>query len=461
MTMNTQFSDADLEEIVDDGIAAGARSSARAPLVEVRRTRLADVEPERVEWLWEGYLPRRKLVVAEGDPGLGKSTTMICVASALSSGGVLPDGTKLEPADSLFITYEDGVADTLRPRAAAHGADLTRIHVLEGIRCNNEPERLITLPGDLPAIRREAEKLGVKLLVIDPFNAALSGTIDSYKDHDVRRAMAPLARLAEEAGLTVVVVRHLTKGHRSSAILAGGGSIGIAGAARVVLAVHRHPEDVDGGSRRVLTVVKNNLAKIAPTRAFTLVNDPEYHVARIEWGEVMSVSADQLTASRGDEEERGALDEARDFLRDRLARGPRQKAEILNDARREKLAERTVERAARSLGIRTKRTFGGPGVWELPPISPSNSAFGENGADSSISPNPSNLANSAYIGERGEIGEIGEIGALVQQPKLLRIENGVRYFSDGSSQMTADRIAGEVARRAAIAGGRTAPEEVP
>jgi hypothetical protein len=39
--------------------------------------RAADVQPERVRWLWPGRVPFGKLTVLDGDPGLGKSTFTI------------------------------------------------------------------------------------------------------------------------------------------------------------------------------------------------------------------------------------------------------------------------------------------------------------------------------------------------------------------------------------------------
>jgi hypothetical protein len=43
--------------------------------------RLADVAPERVTWLWDGYLPIGKLVVLDGDPGVGKSMLTVDLAA--------------------------------------------------------------------------------------------------------------------------------------------------------------------------------------------------------------------------------------------------------------------------------------------------------------------------------------------------------------------------------------------
>lgn len=42
------------------------------------------VEKQEVEWLWYPYIPYGKLTLLQGDPGDGKSTFMINIASALT-----------------------------------------------------------------------------------------------------------------------------------------------------------------------------------------------------------------------------------------------------------------------------------------------------------------------------------------------------------------------------------------
>jgi hypothetical protein len=89
-------------------------------------------------------------------------------------------------------------------------------------------------------------------------------------DQEVRQALVPLAKLADETGSAIVLVRHLRKAG-GSAIQRGGGSIGIAGQARSVLAVARDPDDSE---RRLLTVTGGNVGpeSESPTLAFRLVS---------------------------------------------------------------------------------------------------------------------------------------------------------------------------------------------
>ena len=89
--------------------------------------------PRRVEWLWEPYLARGKLSILDGDPGVGKSLVTVDLAARLSRGGPLPDGTPAgRPHVTLFLNAEDSVADTVRPRAEAAGADLDKLLFVTG-----------------------------------------------------------------------------------------------------------------------------------------------------------------------------------------------------------------------------------------------------------------------------------------------------------------------------------------
>ena len=102
-------------------LLAGAKAesngagSGRIPRV----VRANEVPPEKIEWLWPGRLALGKISLLEGDPGLGKSTLTLEIAARLSTGRPLPGGRILPPTGSLFLSAEDGVADTIVPRLMA------------------------------------------------------------------------------------------------------------------------------------------------------------------------------------------------------------------------------------------------------------------------------------------------------------------------------------------------------
>jgi len=346
--------------------ASGHRQSRRVTQPILSRT-LSDVTPERVNWFWDGYIAFGKLTLVEGDPGCGKSTFTMACAACVSAGRAMPCGTQLSPADVLLVSYEDGEADTIRPRAEAAGADLARVHVIRGIG-HDQP---IVIPEHVAALQAEIERRRARLVVIDPLGAALSGGIDSHKDTDVRRALAPLARLAETTGAAIVVVRHLAKGARGSAVLAGSGSVGISAAARAVLTVGvpRHATD---SHERLLAVAKNNLAIRASSVRFRIEAAELASgvlASRIRWLGKSSESADELIAARCPDQAPSALMHATNFLRDALASGLRKASEVQEEARAHGISPSTLARARVSLGVIQKRDGFGPGgvsVWSLP-----------------------------------------------------------------------------------------------
>jgi hypothetical protein len=108
------------------------RESTRAAIdVQPVLVALKDVQPETVTWLWPGRLAAGKLALLVGDPGLGKSWTTLDLAARLSAGRLMPDGASaVPPGDVILLSAEDGLADTIRPRLDALGADVARIHHL-------------------------------------------------------------------------------------------------------------------------------------------------------------------------------------------------------------------------------------------------------------------------------------------------------------------------------------------
>jgi RecA-family ATPase len=163
----------------------------------VKLVRLADVEPETVDWLWQGRIPVGKLVTLDGDPGLGKSTLTTDISATVTTGGAWPDGSQCHhPGAVLLMSAEDGLSDTIRPRAGAAGADLTKVHAVEGISIVNESGEVTLRPPtleDIAALEHAIIETGARLLVIDVVMAYLPTGTDSHRDQDVRRILSRLS----------------------------------------------------------------------------------------------------------------------------------------------------------------------------------------------------------------------------------------------------------------------------
>jgi hypothetical protein len=158
-------------------------------------------------------------------------------------------------------------------------------------------------------------RLTPALVVIDPLMAYLPDHVNSHRDQHIRRAMAPVAALAERLGIALVVLRHLNKTGMGNPLYRGGGSIGLIGAARSGLLVASDPDD-HSRARRILASTKSNLSALPPALAYRLEEAPNEAV-RVEWeGESQHTAKSLLAASTETDEQRDALAEATSFLRE-------------------------------------------------------------------------------------------------------------------------------------------------
>ena len=92
------------------------------------------VQAEEIKWLWKSYIPFGKLTIVQGDPGEGKTTFSLWLASLLTQGKCFDEAGNLiqtSPVNVVYQTAEDGLADTVKPRLMAAGADCSRVKVID------------------------------------------------------------------------------------------------------------------------------------------------------------------------------------------------------------------------------------------------------------------------------------------------------------------------------------------
>lgn len=349
---------------------------------------LSDIQREHIEWLWAGRIPRGKVSMLAGDPGLGKSMVTSAIAAAVSCGAPWPvRGEGAAPVgDVLMLSAEDDPGDTIRPRLEAAGANLKRVRVLDGIRDVTDEGMPTLRPwslADLPDLDETLAGLPeCRLVVIDPISAFL-GSVDSHKNSDVRALLAPLSDLASKHKVAILVVSHLNKGS-GPAIYRTSGSLAFVAAARAVYAVSK---DQDDPARRLVLPVKANLAPDTGGLAYRIATD-ETGTPYIEWEpDAVEVDVDDVLTAPVDREARTDRQEAADWLREQLAEGPVRAKEIMSDAKALGFSERTLQRARRDIGAEARKEgFGGAWRWELS-SSPTHSRqphtrqLGENGED--------------------------------------------------------------------------------
>ncbi len=328
-----------------------------APLPVVQITCAADIKPEAIRWLWDGWLARGKFHIFAGQAGTGKTTIAIALAATVSNGGRYPDGTRSPVGNVLIWSGEDSAKDTLVPRLLAAGADMSRVHFIGDVQHGDEM-RSFDPATDIRAMHDATTRIGeVALLIVDPVVNAVAG--DSHKNGEVRRALQPLVDFGEKLGCAVLGISHFSKG-------TGGkdpmervtGSLAFAALARVVLATGKI---VEGDTlRRIFCRAKSNIG--IDSGGF------EYDLQQMEisghkglcssyvaWGQAVEGTARELLAEPDNRETGGqdssALDDAKEFLLELLADGELAQKQIQLDAKGASQSWRTVERAKRELNI--------------------------------------------------------------------------------------------------------------
>jgi hypothetical protein len=321
-------------------------TSNKAPLDVVS---METVSPEQVDWLWYPYIPLGKITVAEGDPGLGKTTCALAIATAVSLGRGLPNAPTVDPRTVLLLSAEDGLADTIRPRLDAMGADCARIKAVR---------TPFTFDSDgLDRLRPVITRYQPALVIIDPLVAYIGANVDMHRANETREVMAALAEIANHSGCAILLIRHLTKGSREKSIYRGIGSIDITAAARSVLLIGADAHD---RTKRAVVQVKCNLAPMGPAVGYTL-DDGQFL-----WTGVSDLTAQRILADESDSD--GATQaEAERFLLEALQGGPQSSSHIQRDARAQGISDRTLQRARRALGVKAdaQRRDGKVVSWRL------------------------------------------------------------------------------------------------
>jgi len=323
---------------------------------------LADIKTERISWLWPQRIPRGKLTLFAGEPGIGKSMCALGVAATLSRGIEWPDGTRpCKPGRIGILAAEDDPADTIRPRLEAMGANLELIEIIDGGAYEDRPKDVhgLALNRDgIEAIR----SLDLDLLIVDTLSHFIGGDLNSHGE--VKRSMRPMIQWAMETGAAILGIEHLGKDNNKSPLQRVMGSTAIAGQARATWGFARDREDQ---SRFLMVSLKNNLAADIGGLAGRLVSDEGDDHPRIVWEpEPMLQTAEECFA-RNTKELSPAVRDACDFLKDELQHGHAYACDIYERGKSAGYSKKSLRAALKALGgEHVKENFQGKWLWRLP-----------------------------------------------------------------------------------------------
>lgn len=346
-------------------LALASVVSTRTSKLKIRKA--SEITPEHMIWLWKGWLPKGALCIYAGHGGIGKSTVTLSWASTITKGLLWPDGSKCEhPGKVVIWTGEDGVANTLRPRLEAAGANLDIVDVIEGVEEAGE-DVSFDPARHIPLLMEEYKPGDISLLIIDPLVSAIAGNMD--KTNEVRRGLQPIVDFANEVGCGVIGLTHFTKGSSGKnpleRIL---GSGGFGHVARTVIVGTQDEETRDC----VVAVAKTNFKLDSSGYTYGLetafVPSPKGPVetSRVAWKDGVEGSArgilSDLEDIDGEKVSLRKVDAARDYLQIALSS---QDLPLKQLAEQGGFSKATLKRARKLLPI--KITGSGPNaIWSMP-----------------------------------------------------------------------------------------------
>ncbi len=308
---------------------ASQKAHQKGPVRRLVLRRISEIVATLVSWLWPGRIARGKVTIIAGNPGSGKSQLSVEIAAIVTTGGVFPvDQQQCEAGNVVFMNGEDNPADTIRPRLEAAGADLERVHFVDGVTVGsgNNDSKPFSLETDLPALDQTLDELGnVAAVIIDPITAYLGG-VDSHKNAEIRAVFTQLGELAARHSTAIIAVSHLTKAPGPQVLMRVMGSLAFVAAARAVYLVAIDPKDQ---ARRLFLPMKNNIGRDDKGFAFHIesatVQSPAgpLPTSRLIWeSEFASETADEVMQSGMAPQSTSALAVATEWLQAALADGP-------------------------------------------------------------------------------------------------------------------------------------------
>src|SRR5207237_1262315 len=142
------------------------------------------------------------------------------IAASVTTGRVLPSNgieaaapELIKPANVIYLTGEDDLAATIRPRFDKADGDPERFFALNGIIDTfegKERRRGFTL-SDMPRWEREIAKTRPKALFVDPIQAFLGADVDMHRANQVRPVMDEIGKIAAKYDIAVVMLGHSPK----------------------------------------------------------------------------------------------------------------------------------------------------------------------------------------------------------------------------------------------------------
>lgn len=316
-------------------------------------TNLDDIEEGPLECVIRPYISKYDANILEGEPGSGKSTLLAEIASCITTGkefcGIKPEVT----GNVLFFAIEDNPNSVFKTRARLQGADFKKIDFVS---------TYLTLDAEGFEYLEEAlSRKQYELVIIDTLTASLAG-MRMNDAGDMAKLIRELSEIGRKQKTTFLVVRHFRKAGAENSTHLGMGSNAIMGAVRSAMMLKICPESE---GKRYLAQNKSNGLKKGKTLMFTIQDAPneDTEIGQLTWAGVSDLDDFDvmMLKKKGETEE----ERAEKFIINLLSQGKVKRKIIEQEAQEHGIANKTLERAKTSLGIKSIR-IGKEWGWKMP-----------------------------------------------------------------------------------------------
>lgn len=403
-------------------------------LRRIRLTNAASIEIRPVHWLWADRIALGTMALLGGREGIGKSTVAYQLAADITK-GALPGAFFGTPKAVIVAATEDSWAHTIVPRLMAAGADLTLIYRVD-VQTAMGFETGVSLPRDLVGLEEAVREIDAALILLDPLVSRLDAKLDTHKDAEVRQALEPLVRVADNTNAAILGLIHLNKSISTDPLTMLMGSRAFAAVARAVLFAMVDPDDE---TARILGQPKNNLGRTdLPTLSFRIVtahvmdtDEGPIFTGRVDWtGETPRSLSEVIQAASEGADNRTATQEAADWLTDWLTAmgGTDESANIKREGRKLGHSEDSLKRARRRIGAPStaegfpRRTF-----WSLPGTQPDQAPVGAADGRSTVGASPGESAPTALTTPTALTGTQSEQSAQSVQSGVVPTREAVSH----------------------------------
>lgn len=290
----------------------------------------------KIKYLVPGWIPYGMLTIVMGESGMGKSTFVLysIVNSVVTGEKWFTGAGGPKPSKVLWCDTESSTGLNLG-RLEEWGR--TTKGIITPFKDELKPICLDD-PEHLELMERLVVQEKIKLVVID---ALANATSIPENDARIAKPLYAVSSIGEKTGAAILVNLHnrkpsaLSHSYEEMTIHSIRGSSAIVGTSRCVIGIDR-PDSTQPDWVKIYVIKQNIAAKPAPIGMHWL--NPG-----IEFGPAPQVRR-KVTES----------DTAKDWLREKMVPGKTYKSSVfIQEALRSGIAKRTLQRAAKELGIKT------------------------------------------------------------------------------------------------------------